>query len=239
MIDVNRRNSIYRIRALLLIMTLLVIACNPAAIVSKSDTHNSNKATNGTPTKGIHRPTRNFSAHTPVRTAKLLVTLKGSDPLPGCGTRQVAEMVMDFADAFNQGKAQRAAGYFSLVNKNTWYSANTDRSRGKAKTFTTHNKKDLIAYFQRRHQHHERIEPVMISANLHARNGVALQYVLRVKADDLSQRLMIGKGAIDCANHRIFVWSMTPMAKKDPAWPDCPRPRGWKPGDAVIACALA
>ena len=78
--------------------------------------------------------------------------------------------------------------------------------------------------------------------------NVGIVYVLTRDAEDLKLGLggpdgsATGKGAINCASRRIFVWSMemrvreTRSAREAAGWL-CTDPPGWRPGKAVVACA--
>jgi hypothetical protein len=118
--------------------------------------------------------------------------------------------------------------------------------------FVTYDQGELLRYFAERHGQGERLELLKVSATqdglLDEEGNVGFVYVLTRDAEDLEpelggpDRIATGKGAINCASRRIFVWSMemraqeTRSAREAAGWL-CSDPPGWRPGKAVVACA--
>ena len=121
-----------------------------------------------------------------------------------------------------------------------------------SKGFVTYDQGELLRYFAERHGQGERLELLKVSATqaglLDEESNVGFVYALTRDAEDLEpglgglDRIATGKGAINCASRRIFVWSMemraqdTRSAQEAAGWL-CTDPPGWRPGKAVVACA--
>ncbi len=117
--------------------------------------------------------------------------------------------------------------------------------------FTTSNQGTLLRYFAKRHARGERMLLLKVSLTqpglLDEENNVGFLFVLTRNAQDLAPgtggpaRIAFGKGAINCRNGQIFVWSMEMRASEDrtareaASWL-CKDPPGWKPGRSVVAC---
>jgi hypothetical protein len=201
-------------------------------------------------------------AHEPT---KVIVT-SGDRSLPdGCRPRQVAELVVQFARAFNEGDQEQLARLFFISEGQSppdfsqrgypwsWYSVSEVGTGGRIEdSFVTYNQGELLRYFAQRHEQGERLELIKVSVtragSLGEEGNVSIIYVLSRDADDLEPGLggpdhvATGKGAINCTSRRIFVWSMemragdTRGAREAASWL-CTDPPGWRPGKAVVACA--
>jgi hypothetical protein len=197
---------------------------------------------------------------------KVIVTSDDASLPDGCNTRQIAELAIEFVDAFNRGDEERLsrlffvsegpsppdfseAGYFPW----SWYSVSEIGEDGRIENgFVTYDKGELLRYFAERHRHGERLELIKVSSTqaglLDEENNVGIVYVLTRDAEDLDpglggpSRIALGKGAINCESRQLFVWSME-MREGDERTPReaagwlCTDPPGWRPGDAVVACA--
>jgi hypothetical protein len=80
--------------------------------------------------------------------------------------------------------------------------------------FETDRREALLAYFARRHQHHEvlrllslRLTDVTYYAGT---PGVGLGFRLVRKADDVLRSVMDGKGEINCTRGEFAIWLMWP-----------------------------
>ena len=181
------------------------------------------------------------STATPLSTPlndEIIVTEDSPALPPGCTAAQVARLIVDFLDAYNRGDQDQLAQSFSFGSSFKWYS-DSYRLNGRRQHVAAYTQQDLLAYFSSRHQQDEHLQLLMVDvAGPSWHGGVDIVYVLRRTADDIAfsagQGIFVqGKGAIDCKQRKIFVWS---MAAHTPPWP-CPTPTGWKPGTTTVACA--
>jgi hypothetical protein len=201
-----------------------------------------------------------------VSDTKVIVTSDDASLPDGCNTRQIAELAIEFVDAFNRGDEERLsrlffvsegpsppdfseAGYFPW----SWYSVSEIGEDGRIENgFVTYDKGELLRYFAERHRHGELLELIKVSSTqaglLDEENNVGIVFVLTRDAEDLDpglggpSRIAFGKGAINCESRQLFVWSME-MREGDERTPReaagwlCTDPPGWRPGKAVVACA--
>lgn len=197
---------------------------------------------------------------------KVIVTSKDSSLPDGCEPRRAALLVSDFVDAFNQGDGAALSRIFfisegpsppdfsdSSIYPWSWYSVSEIGEGGRIEDgFTTYDQRDLLRYFDRRHDRGERLRLLKVGLTgpgmLGERGNVGFVYVLTRKAGDLEAGMggpdgvAVGKGAMNCSSRRIFAWSMdmrrgeTRDSRAAARWL-CSNPPGWNPGDAVIACA--
>jgi hypothetical protein len=197
---------------------------------------------------------------------KIIVT--GDDPsLPdGCRPRQIAELVVDFFDAFNRGDQERLSRLFFIAEGPSppdfskkgyypwsWYSVSEVGAGGRIESgFVTYDQGEMLRYFAERHRQGEHLGLIKVSATqpglLEEEGNVGIVYVLTRDARDLEPglggpaRIAFGKGAINCESQRIFTWSMEMRAtekrsaREAASWL-CTDPAGWEPGKAVVACA--
>ena len=203
------------------------------------------------------------AAHEPT---KVIVTSDDTSLPDGCRPRQVAELVIQFTRAFNRGDQEQLSRLFFISEGPSppdfsekgyypwsWYSVSEVGAEGRIEDgFVTYNQGELLRYFAERHEHGERLELIKVSVTqagaLGEEDNVSIINVLSRDAEDLEaglggpDRVATGKGAINCASRRIFVWSMemrageTRSARVAASWL-CTDPPGWRPGEAVVACA--
>jgi hypothetical protein len=203
----------------------------------------------------------------PVRAHTEEVIVTSDDPaLPeGCHPRPVAELLIRFFDAFNQGRQEELSRSFFISEGPSppdfsstgyrpwsWYSSTQTGEGGKVtRHFTTSDQGELLRYFARRHQRGETMRLLKVSLTqvglLDRESNVGFVYVVTRKAPDLGPdlggpaRIAYGKGSLNCENLRIFTWSMNMKTQEDrtereaAAWL-CKDPPGWRPGEAVVAC---
>lgn len=205
------------------------------------------------------------AAAQPVAVETPVIVTSDDTSLPeGCRPRPVAEAVIRFVDAFNRGDRAMLsriffvsegpsppdfsqAGYYPW----SWYSASEIGTDGKVShNFTTSNQGTLLRYFAKRHARGERMRVLKVSliqlGVLDEENNVGFLFALTRNAQDLAgtggrAHIAYGKGAINCRNGQIFVWSMQMKAGEDrtvreaASWL-CKDPPGWKPGRSVVAC---
>lgn len=196
---------------------------------------------------------------------EIIVTREGDSLPPGCSPRQVARLIMDFFDAFNNGDRDELDRFFGPDFK--WYSVTEgDPSKG-GRHFVTYGtagadtagpmgyptsakRDELLSHFAERHKQHERLKLIMVDvAGPSWHGGVDIAYVLTRHADDLldsPDHLSQGKGAINCEKQQIFVWSMgsTPATGGATQLADlfeqvklCPKPPAGASSTTVVACA--
>lgn len=197
---------------------------------------------------------------------EVIVTSDDSSLPDGCNTRQIAGLVIEFVDAFNRGDGERLsrlffvsegpsppdfseAGYYPW----SWYSVSEIGEGGRIENgFVTYDKGELLRYFAERHSKGERLGLIKVSSTqaglLDEENNVGIVYVLTRDAEDLDpelggpSRIAFGKGGINCESRQIFAWSMEMRAGEERTLREaagwlCIDPPGWRPGDAVVACA--
>jgi hypothetical protein len=199
-------------------------------------------------------------------TTKVIVTSDDASLPDGCRPRQIAELVIEFIDAFNSGDQEWLSSLFFISEGPSppdfsqagyypwsWYSVSEVGAGGRIEDgFVTYDQGELLRYFAERHKQGERLELLKVSSTqaglLGNEGNVGIVYVLTRDAEDLEpglggpDRIATGKGAINCASRRIFVWSMEMRTderrtKQDAADWLCTDPPGWRPGTAVVACA--
>jgi hypothetical protein len=197
---------------------------------------------------------------------KVIVTSDDPSLPDGCRPREIAELVIDFFDAFNRGDQERLSRLFFISEGPSppdfsqrgyypwsWYSVSEVGAGGRIEGgFVTYNQRDLLRYFAQRHSQGERLELIKVSATqggmLEEEDNVGIVYVLTRDARDLEPglggpaRIASGKGAINCESARIFEWSMEMRtgegrSEREAAGWLCTDPPGWRPGTAVVACA--
>jgi hypothetical protein len=197
---------------------------------------------------------------------KVIVTSDDASLPDGCHPRQIAELVIDFIDAFNSGDQQRLSRLFFVSEGPSppdfsekgyypwsWYSVSEVGAGGRIEGgFVTYDQGELLRYFAERHRRGERLGLIKVSLTeaglLGEKDNVGIAYVLTREAEDLEPGLggpahiAFGKGAVNCKSRRIFVWSMEMRMgeirseRKAAGWL-CKDPPGWRPGTAVVACA--
>jgi ketosteroid isomerase-like protein len=113
----------------------------------------------------------------------------------------VAKLVAGFLDAFNRGDQRQLAASFGPDFQ--WYSAGS---------FVTYSRTDLPPYFSARHRHHDRLQLTRIEVHGPSWHGGAdIAYALTRRSDDVNggaSQMVDGKGAVNCQERKIFVWSM-------------------------------
>ena len=188
------------------------------------------------------------TAPPPVR-AEIIVTRENSTLPPNCSPREVAQLLIDFFDAFNRGDQARLA---QLVHpKFNRYGAGGTSANPKGSMFYKWD--DLKTHFAERHKQGERLRLHWIevggsedrSIGIHGRIGqIAFGYTRHAR--DLlggPDHSGVGKGAINCKEQKFFVLMLGgsgPMADEQAMITSsghCPAPPAGSPPQAVIACA--
>jgi hypothetical protein len=151
-------------------------------------------------------------------TTKVIVTSDDTSLPDGCHPRQIAELVIDFVDAFNRGDQERLSRIFFISEGPSppdfseeryypwsWYSVSEVGAGGRIEDgFVTYDQGELLRYFAERHSQGERLELIKVSstqAGLLGKEGnVGIVYILTRDAEDLDPglggpaRIAFGKG---------------------------------------------
>ena len=180
---------------------------------------------------------------TPFPSIPEVIVTRDNNMLPaGCSPREVAQLIMRFFDAFNNGD-QEVLGSFFFKSGFEWYSVTEGNPKERGRHFVAYTPDDLLVYFVERHKQNERLRLLMVDvAGPSWHGGVDISYVLNREADDLwpglggPERIAEGKGAINCQDQQIFVWSMA-MNMGNFAARLCPEPPTGSKSDTVVACA--
>ena len=197
---------------------------------------------------------------------KVIVTSDDASLPDGCNSRQIAELAIEFVDAFNSGDVERLSRLFFVAEGPSppdfseagyypwsWYSVSEIGENGRIEDgFVTYDQGEMLRYFAERHRQGERLKLIKVSSthagHLEEESNVGIVYVLTRHAEDLApglggpSRIAFGKGAINCERRQIFAWSIEMRAgdertPREAAGWLCIDPPGWRPGKAVVACA--
>ncbi len=201
----------------------------------------------------------------PAHTREVIVT-SDDDALPeGCRPRRVADLLIRFLDAFNQGRQEELSNAFfvsegpsppdfSSVDYRpwSWYSSSEIGDDGRVRRhFTTSDQGELLRYFARRHRQGESMHLLKVSLTqtglLDNESNVGFIFVVTRDAPDLPvdlggpARIAYGEGSLNCDNLRIFTWTMDMKTQENRTEREaagwlCTDPPGWRPGEAVVAC---
>ena len=126
-----------------------------------------------------------------------------------CHPQQVGETVVNHFEAINKGNSDKAMTY--VAPESGWYSITEGNPRDGGRHFVARDSDTLHEYFDLRVTVNEQIYLMEIDVDYErARNLGHVAYTLLRTADDLDPfgNLAHGKGAIDCENRKIRVWSM-------------------------------
>ena len=166
-----------------------------------------------TPLPGVDRSqAQEDMLATPTPTVEAYQRTRSDRLPPGCSLDETVQFLTDFLDAFNRGDATALPrffpeeGVYPYADKRgfQWYSV-TDQSGH----FVTYDPAELPAWFAARHEQHERLHLLELEVAASVQFPyVSIVYRLRREADDLPPHEVIGKGAVYCDDHTIFVWSM-------------------------------
>jgi hypothetical protein len=187
-------------------------------------------------------------------TDEQIVVTRDSGSLPsGCTPRETAELLVRFTEAVNAGDTEALDRLFTIEDPPgraverplpffRWYSVTEGRVGDRPWRHTVfYDRADVFPYFTARHRQSERWELIAVDVGPAGwiPGAAGITYWIRRDAGDLPPsltRLAIGKGDIDCAAQRIFVWSMGQDDQNRVGTP-CPLPPGWTPGSAIVACS--
>jgi hypothetical protein len=128
-----------------------------------------------------------------------------------------------------------------------WYSVTDGVPRGPRRHFVAYNRDRLDSYFKARHAIGERVRLLAVDVVYDPdRNLGHIAYVLRRRAPDLAEigitgTLADGKGAVDCQDGRVRVWSMgmdeSPRYARGTLKVLCPLPPAVDWTRTAVACA--
>jgi hypothetical protein len=185
------------------------------------------------------------------RAETAIVVTRGSAALPPrCSPAEVAGLLQSFADAEQRGDLAALDRAFAPAGPNeregvthaesgfVEYSV-TDRS---GHTVGALDRSQLLSYFASRHALHESLRFVQVAVfpKLPAWPfRVEINYVLRASADDLGDRVLSGKGEINCASGTIALLQidLEPPGTQ-PTQSQCPEPAEWTADGPLLACAM-
>lgn len=147
--------------------------------------------------------------------SSLCIYTFATDPLPdGCGVDKVYGVVSGFLDAFNRGDGDAVAGFFMTEpsygsangpNYFQWFSSGGwDNVDGR----TIWDPKELPDFNAERHEQDESLIMHQFEIRRTGPISVGGAFGLTRAANDLTERRISGKGEINCAEQRIYVWSM-------------------------------
>ena len=185
------------------------------------------------------------------RAETAVVVTRGSAALPsGCSPADVAGLLRSFADAEARGDLGALDHLFAPPGPNerqgvthgesgfVEYSV-TDRS---GKTAGALERSQLLPYFASRHAVHESLRFVQVAVFPELAAWpfrVTINYVLRASADDLGERVLSGKGEINCAGGTIALLQIDlEPPGTPPTQTQCPEPAGWTADGPLLACAM-
>jgi len=201
----------------------------------------------------------------PAHTREVIVTSDDAALPDGCRPGRVADLLIRFVDAFNQGRQEELSSAFFVSEGPSppdfstadyrpwsWYSSSEIGEDGKVtRSFTTSDQGALLRYFARRHSAGESMRLLKVSLTktgiLESESNVGFVFVATREAPDLPATLggpyhvAYGKGSLNCDNLRIFTWTMDmktqdKRTEREAAGWLCGDPPGWRPGEAVVAC---
>ena len=180
-----------------------------------------------------------------------VVVTRGSAALPPrCSPAEVAGLLQSFADAEQRGDLAALDRLFAPAGPNeregvthaesgfVEYSV-TDRS---GRTVGARDRSQLLPYFAGRHALHESLRFAQVAVFPEARAWpfrVEINYVLRASADDLGDRVLSGKGEINCAGGTMALLQIDlEPPGTPPGQTQCPEPAGWTADGPLLACAM-
>ncbi len=172
---------------ILLTAVLLISACNNA------------KASGDSPS--AERSAENAQS---TKVSDNVVVTGQADRAPeGCDVPEVAQRLLDFADAYNHADPDMVPTFFSDAAPFAWYSAPDAVNPAGTEVTAVESVNELPAYFERREAQHEQLTFKQIQVNgWEAQRGlVHFQFTVSRQADDLNGSValeVIGKGAIHC-----------------------------------------
>ena len=145
-----------------------------------------------------------------------------------CNAAETRELVQRFINSFDRGDIRQLDQLVAGTNLFQWYSTDAPGQRIDPEA---RDRNSLIAYFEKRHEKHERLVLQSFSFNGISSGFGHFQFELSRSADDgLPPTAYVGKGAVDCSSPRptLAVWSMARQ----------PRPLGGIPLGPLMGAVL-
>jgi hypothetical protein len=170
------------------------------------------------------------------RRSKILVTRDDLTMAPGCRPHAIAERIIAFLDALNEGDPSDVAAFFGSEFR--WFSV-TGSPEGNQRHFTAYTRRDAIRYATEKVNFNLSLRSVATGSPSPGRGDFAFELGW-TKTMNGREALwqVVGKGAINCASKEIDVWSMAVRPhgqEEDTAL--CPTPSQPARSGVVIACA--
>lgn len=147
------------------------------------------------------------------------INLEADELPPGCVAAEVAQVVVDFVDAMNQGDMDRLAEIFpdeaappgaSAFGRGLIAYGVASKDLG---DFVAATPDDLMAHLAERVAQHEQRTLHYLAVRDTAGAGwedvPGFEFYITRQADDLPEQLFSGKGVIDCQMMEIMIWNMT------------------------------
>ncbi len=141
----------------------------------------------------------------------------------GCSPHEVATLILQFFDAYNEGDQEQLASFFeprlSVPGRTSGYSdtimTGDVGSENDRRHFVTTDREELLVYFAGRYDQNERLQLLSLSVSPPTSDTrVDLWYSYRRQGDDIEPgpngvwRMGDGKGVIRCPSQVIGLWAM-------------------------------
>ncbi len=164
-----------------------------------------------------------------------------------CRPRAVARTVAGFLRSVTDGDWVALNRFLEEEPEFGWYSVTEGDLQGPSRHFVAYNRGRLDSYFRARHVVGERVRLLAVDVAYDADRDLGhIAYVVRRRAPDLSEvgitgTLANGKGAVDCQDGRVRLWSMgmddSPRSARGELEALCPLPAAVDWTRTVVACA--
>ncbi|HKB36850.1 MAG TPA: hypothetical protein VKD72_10370 [Gemmataceae bacterium] len=136
-----------------------------------------------------------------------------------CNAAQTDQVVQRFIDSFDRGNIRELDQLVAGADLFQWYSTDPPGQRIDP---GARDRDSLIAYFEKRHEEHERLLLKSFSFNGTSAGFGNFGFELLRSADDgLPPTPYVGKGAIDCGRtpRTLVVWSMARQPERSAGIP--------------------
>jgi hypothetical protein len=207
----------------LLALTLILTACSTGAggarPPSPAATATATPAPADAPTA-----TSGATGTSPLTVTPSPVVWPTPTPPVGCSQAEIADLLARFFAAHSRGDLAALRRFFPNQDSGTggpdnitthfqWFSVTEARPQQGRQHLSVYRLEDLWAYFAARQEQREWMQLTRVTVNEVTPDGVAqIVYALAREADDLPPHAMSGKGAVNCKDQTIIVWSMGPGA---------------------------
>jgi hypothetical protein len=141
-------------------------------------------------------------------------------PPAGCRDQEITDLLTRFFAAHSRGDAAAVRGFFpqqgsppgspdGISTHFQWFSVTDFDPQQGRRHFVAYQLEDLWPYLAARQAQREWLHLTRLKVNSMTYDGVAhIEYALAREADDLPPHAISGKGAINCKDQTIIVWSM-------------------------------